>query len=53
MKNLAGNKDYYHIKAVLVAKMFGRMGEVGDKFEKNAYYKKNRIKKRIVQPKNN
>ena len=53
MKNLAGNKDYYHIKAVLVAKMFGRMGEVGDKFEKNAYYKKNRIKKRIVLPVDN
>ncbi len=51
MKNLAGNKDYYHIKAVLIAKMFGRMGEIGDKFEKNQYYKKNRIKKRIVQPK--
>lgn len=50
MKNLAGNKDYYHIKAVLVAKMFGRMGEIGDKFEKNSYYKKNMIDKRIVLP---
>lgn len=49
MKNLASNKELYHIKAVLVAKMFARMGEIGDKFEKNSYYKKNVIHKRTVK----
>ena len=49
LKNLASNRELYHIKAVLVAKMFAKMGAIGDKFEKNSYYKKNVIKKRVIK----
>lgn len=49
MKNLAGKRQYYELKASLKAEMYRKMNEIGDRFDVNSYYKKHWVENRIIK----
>jgi len=48
--NLAKNPEYTSIKKTLKSKMFAKMKEIGDDFEKNSFYEKYWVKHRKILP---
>ena len=49
MINLAEKPEYAEIKEKLKSEMYSRMAEIGDGFESNLWYKRNIVRRRIIQ----
>ena len=48
MHNLIQNPSYTVLAEELKGKMYQKMGEIGDTFEKNSYYEKNWVRDRKI-----
>lgn len=48
MNNLIDSPNHKEIKEKLKSQMYGKMKKIGDEFEKNSFYKKNWVTKRVI-----